>query len=160
MSGVWKTFFIYLPFLVLLMIFYWSLNEVTVEYPIITVNDDVIMYDINYKYKTTLVPFIYDFTKEGRQTNYSELKELDLAEYPIESKVELNVSDMQYPISNMYIVYEGETSEIVYEGNFKSDITPYLSKAGKYRIALFSKLYRRFYYNGYVDYKFKIEVLG
>lgn len=157
MNSIWKTLFIYLPFMIALMVFYWMINEIQIEYPSIKFNNKDIIYDINYKYKTTLIPFIYDFTKEGRQPNY--INNIELEKVKVGDKGLINVSEMKYDITNMYIVYEGEELETVYSGSYKEDITKFLTEPGVYRISLYCKLYKMFYYDGYIDYKFKIEVL-
>lgn len=159
MNGVVKTFFIYLPFIILLMIFYWTINEIEIQYPTITINDSDIIYDINYKYKTTLIPFIYDYTKEGRNPNYSD-SNIPLKKVKMNETVNVKLSKMDYDVTNMYIVNESDNLKTIYNGKYNSDITKYLTEPGIYRISLYSKLYKRFYYDGYVDYKFKIEVLG
>ncbi len=161
MNGIMKTFFIYLPFIILLMIFYWTINEIEIQYPVITINDSEIIYDINYKYKTTLIPFIYDYTKEGRSPNYSDSdNKLPLKKVKMNEPVNITLSKMDYDITNMYIVSENNNMKTIYKGKYTSDITKYLTEPGIYRVSLYSKLYKRFYYDGYVDYKFKIEVLG
>lgn len=157
MNSIWKTLLIYLPFMILLMIFYWRINDVEIEYPSITINGKDVIYDINYKYKTTLIPFIYSYTKEDRQPNYID-NNIPIEKVKINTSILLNVEEMKYNITNMYIVYEDEELTKVYEGDYSEDITKYFTKPGVYRISLFSKLYKRFYYDGYVDYKFKIEV--
>lgn len=157
MNSIWKTLFIYLPFMIALMVFYWMINEIEIEYPSIKFNNKDIIYDINYKYKTTLIPFIYDFTKEGRQPNY--INNIELEKAKVGDKGLINVSEMKYDITNMYIVYEGEELETVYSGSYKEDITKFLTEPGVYRVSLYCKLYKMFYYDGYIDYKFKIEVL-
>ncbi len=157
MNGIWKTFFIYLPFIVVLMVFYWMINEIEVEYPSIKFNDKDIIYDTNYKYKTTLIPFIYDFTKEGRQSNY--INNITPSKVMLGNSATINIDKMKYDITSMYIVYEGSELSVVYEGKYSSDITKFLTEPGVYRVSLYCKLHKAFYYDGYVDYKFKIEVL-
>lgn len=159
MNGVWKTFFIFLPFIIILMVFYWRVSEVEIEYPQIRVNNSEVLYDINYKYKTTLIPFIYDFTKEGRNPNYDNDKDNVLAKkVNLKSYILIDTSEMEYEITDMYIIQEGEKYKKIYEGEYISDISNYITEPGVYRIALYCKLYKMFYYDGYVDYKFKIEV--
>ena len=159
MNGIWKTFFIYLPFIIILMAFYWMISEIEIQYPKITVNNSETIYGINYKYKTTLIPFIYYFTKEGRNQQYGEKTDAALAKKVTRSgNIVIDVSDLDYDITTMYIVYEGDQLKKIYEGEYIKDITNYLIEPGTYRIALYCKLHKFLYYDGYVDYKFKIEV--
>lgn len=158
MNSIWKTLFVYLPFIIVLMVFYWMIKEIEIEYPSMTVNNEEIMYDINYKYKTTLIPFVYDFVKEDRQSR-SYLDGIGLKKVKYGTQILIEVSEMKYDITDMYIVYEGEELKTIYEGNYTEDITKFLTETGVYRISLYCKLYKRFYYDGYVDYKFKIEVM-
>ena len=108
-----------------------------------------------------MIPFIYDYTKEGRSPNYSDSdNKLPLKKVKMNEPVNITLSKMDYDITNMYIVSENNNMKTIYNGKYTSDITKYLTEPGIYRVSLYSKLYKRFYYDGYVDYKFKIEVLG